>query len=70
MANEEKKIYWNVEGTGDLSVTVETLQEAVETIHYEFCEERIHNLIADIQYTITPIQMTEDDFNDLPEFNG
>lgn len=66
----EKKIYWVIESTGDLSITVQSLFEAKELIEGEFENEKEHEELESIQYTLSPVEMTEEEFNELPEFNG
>jgi hypothetical protein len=65
----EKKLYWLVESNGDLSVTIKDISRAEEIILADFDVETDDGKyeIDDLQYTVTPVMMTEEEFNNLPE---
>lgn len=65
----EKKLYWLVESNGDLSVTIKDISRAEEIILADFDVETDGGKyeIDDLQYTVTPVMMTEEEFNNLPE---
>ena len=65
----EKKWYWLVESNGDLSVTIKDISRAEEIILADFDVETDDGKyeIDDLQYTVTPVMMTEEEFNNLPE---
>lgn len=66
---ENTKTYWLVESNGDLSVTVENLEKAKALIESDFAHEKEDKDfdVENCQYTITPYQLTEEEFNNLPE---
>ena len=66
----KKNIYWLLEDNGDLSITLENLDQVKEQIEAYFEEDKNHSPVKEIQYTVTPVEMTERQFNNLPEFNG
>ena len=65
----EKKLYWLVESNGDVSVTIKDISRAEEIILADFDVETDDGKyeIDDLQYTVTPVMMTEEEFNNLPE---
>lgn len=67
----EKTLYWLVESNGDLSVTVKNIVEAKEIIEGDFAYESEDGEfeIDDLQYTITPVLLTKEDYENLPETN-
>lgn len=65
----KKELYWLVESNGDLSATIKNLSDAEIIIKGDFssqCEDDEFE-IDDLQYTITPVALTEEEFNNLPE---
>ena len=65
----EKKLYWLVESNGDLSVTVNNIEEAKSIIESDFASESEGGLygINDLQYTITPKMLTQKEYDELDE---
>lgn len=65
----EKKLYWLVESNGDLSVTVQDLPQVKEIIEGDFAnesEDGKHNF-DDLQYTVTPTMLTDEEYEGLGE---
>lgn len=65
----EKQLYWRVESNGDLSVTMEDIAQAKEIIEGDFENESKGGKyeIDDLQYTVTPIMLTQEEYEALPE---
>ena len=65
----EKKLYWIVESNGDLSVTTSLLEECKTIIENDFAMESEGGKfeIDDLQYTITPTMLTQEEYENLPE---
>lgn len=65
----EKRLYWLVESNRDLSVTVQDFAQVKELIEGDFANENEDGKfeIDDLQYTITPQMMTQEEFENLPE---
>ncbi len=68
----EKKLYWLLESNGDLSVTVENIEQAKDIIEVDFASENENGefVIDDLQYTITPKMLTHEEYQALGEWNG
>jgi len=66
-----KKIFWLVESNGELSVTVNNIQQAQILIEEDFAIESDGGTydIDDLQYTIIPKMMTQEEFDNLEEAN-
>lgn len=62
----EKKLYWLLEDNGDLSVYCESPEECTMLIVGEF-ESLERSEQEEIQYTITPVWMTQAEYDNLPE---
>ncbi len=65
----EKTLYWLVESNGDLSVTVQDIAQAKELIEGDFANESEGGLysIDDLQYTVTPKMLTQEEYEALGE---
>ena len=65
----KKKIFWQVESNGDLSVTVNDLSRVEEIIKADFVNENEGGEydIEDFQYTVTPVMLTQEEYENLPE---
>lgn len=62
----EKKIFYLVSSNQDLSNHVNNLHTAMELIQGDIdCQD--HGEIDELEYTIKPILMTEDEYEQLPE---
>lgn len=62
----EKKLYWLLEDNGDLSVYCESVEELTMLMEGEF-ESLERNEQEETQYTITPVWMTQQEYDNLPE---
>lgn len=62
----EKKVYYKFESNGDLSYTFRTLEGIHEIIESDL-EGVSHEEIEEFEYTITPVLMTDEEFENLPE---
>ena len=60
----EKKLYWLVESNADLSNTVQNLEQAKELIQGDFDNEEEKE---EVEYTITPIYLTDEEYEALPQ---
>lgn len=63
---KENKLYWQIESNIDLSVTVPSLMHVQQVIHIDFNElneEEAH----DVQYTVTPIWLTNEEYSKMPD---
>lgn len=65
----EKQLYWRIESNGDLSVTVEDISQAKVIIEGDFANESEDGQfeIDDLQYTVTPIMLTPEEYDSLAE---
>jgi len=63
----EKKIFWLVESNNGLSIITDVIQQAQEIIEEDFKieSEGGEYSISDLQYTVIPVLMTQDEFNKL-----
>ncbi len=66
----EKKLYYEVSDLGYIGQTVEDLESAMALIDADIVYQMEDEKEPELQYTITPVWMTEEEFNNLPEFNG
>lgn len=62
----EKKLFWRIESNEDTSLTVDNLPTC-QTIIETDIEGRPQSELEELQFTITPIFLTEDEYADLPE---
>ena len=68
----EKKLYYNLEcpstdGGGPITLCKRTLLEMIEAEIQQW--EGDQDLIAEpLEFKITPVEMTEDEFDQLPEY--
>jgi len=62
----EKKLFWRIESNEDTSLTVDNLPTC-QTIIEADIEGRPQSELEELQFTITPIFLTEDEYADLPE---
>lgn len=60
----EKKIYYLIRSNGDLSLTVADLLTCNTCINGEMEDAKQED---GIQFTVTPVLMTEEEFENLPE---
>jgi hypothetical protein len=63
----EEKIFWLVENNDDLSMTVADLSTAGDVIKSDFESYKDEYEIDDLQYTISPVMMTQEQFDNLEE---
>jgi hypothetical protein len=65
----EKQLYWLVESNGDLSTTIKDIADAKDIIEGDFAYESEDGEfdVEDLQYTITPQMITQDEFEALGE---
>jgi hypothetical protein len=61
----DKKLFWLLEDNGDTSVTLPDLKSAIDIIesHLEVPQSELEQY----QYTLTPVFMTDKEFENLPE---
>jgi len=65
----EKKLYYKLEDNGDLSCTCESIKICTDIMEGDILD--VHpNERGDVIYTITPIYLTEEEYNSLPEWLG
>lgn len=64
---EVKTLYWLVESNGELSNTVQDLEVAKALILGDYDNEKqdCHFDIEDLQYTITPVMLTQAEYEAL-----
>lgn len=62
----EKKLYWQIEDNGDLSCTCSSPEECLMILEGEF-NSLNDDEKEEAQYTITPVYLTEKEFENLPE---
>lgn len=60
-----KKLYWQLSDNGDVSKVVMDLSGAFEWIKNDDCIDESSN----VEYTLTPIWMTDEEYEALPEAN-
>lgn len=65
----EKKMYWRIESNEDTSVTVVDLPTC-QTIIEADIDGRPQNELEELQFTITPIFLTDEEYENLPEWEG
>jgi len=63
----DKKIYWLLEDNADLSITCENLETCTDLIQNEIDNLDGDTQVGDVQFTLTPKFMTEEEYNNLPE---
>jgi hypothetical protein len=65
----EKTLYWLLESNGDLSVTVQDIATAKDIIEGDFANESEDGKfeIDDLQYTVTPVMLTQAEYEALGE---
>ncbi len=64
--NMEKKTYWLVSSNGDVSVTCTNLTQCQEIIEIDF-ESLDQEGKEETVYTITPLLLTDEEYENLPE---
>lgn len=62
----EKKLYYLITSNEDLSITVESINTIAIIINEE-THGRPEDEVKELEFIITPVFMTEDEFNNLPE---
>lgn len=62
----EKKVFYKFESNGDLSYVFSTIEGIHEIIESDL-EGISNDEIGEIQYTITPFLMTDEEFENMPE---
>ncbi len=67
--DENKQLYWLVESNGDLSVTTHDLTTCKDIIENDYSVQGEGGLydVDDLQYTIKPIMITQEEYDALPE---
>jgi len=63
----EKKLYWLVESNSDLSVTTSRIEDCQTLIENDFKENSDGYDVEDFQYTITPLMLTQEEYDNLPK---
>lgn len=61
----DKKLYWLVESNGDLSVTCTA--DAIKDLIEGDLENTPSDEREDVEYTITPVWLTDEEYENLPE---
>ena len=61
----EKKLYWLLESNGDLSVTCPS--DAIKDTIEGDIENTPEDEREEVQYTITPVWYTDEEYSNLPE---
>lgn len=65
----EKELYLILSDNADCTIYLRNMREVSEHIDNDLGD--IHPQEREnVQYTITPVYMTEDEFNNLPEYEG
>lgn len=68
--NEEKQMYYCLSDNADLGgLYLSSMREVSEHIEMDLGDIQPSDR-ENVQYTITPIFMTEEDFDNLPEYEG
>jgi hypothetical protein len=62
----KKKLYYEFSDNGDISKIVMCLEDCMEWIRSE-TENVLDEYSDDVEYTIIPVWMTEEEFKNLPE---
>ncbi len=63
-----KKLYWHVTSNEDLSIFTSDLNEAKVLIEGDYDGyPELEREDIEVEYTLTPVYMTEEEFNNLPE---
>jgi hypothetical protein len=62
----EKKLYWEVESNGDLSFICNNLEDLTNLVENDF-DSLNEDEQEETQYTITPVWLTDEEYNELPE---
>lgn len=66
----EKEIYYKLSDNADLNgLYLRNIREVNEHIEMDLGDMK-PNEREDVEYTIQPVLMTEEDFNNLPEWEG
>lgn len=63
---EEKELYYKLEDNGDMSCVCKTSSEASEIMD-GYLSDWEPDKVEEVFFTITPVYMTESEFNALPE---
>lgn len=63
----EKQMYWLVESNGDLSVIIKDIADAAILIENDYKENQEGYDVEDFQYTVTPVMLTESEYEALGE---
>ena len=62
-----KKLYFQFSDGGNISKVVMPLDGCLEWIKVDECERKDEDELVDIQYTLTPILLTDEEYENLPE---
>lgn len=65
-----KKLYYQLQDSGDLNVTVHDLQGCYEIIDAYMPGLIKSEDVEDIQFTITPVMLSDEEYADLGEWEG
>lgn len=69
MSTLEKELYLILSDNADCTIYLRNMHEVSE--HIEMDLDDIHPQDREnVQYTIAPVYMTEEEFNSLPEYEG
>lgn len=68
--SEEKEIYYKLSDNADLNgLYLASMREVSEHIEMDLGDIHLSD-IENVQYTITPVYMTKEEFDNLPEYDG
>ncbi len=65
----EKKTYWWLQSNGDLSVTCNNIETCMDLLFNDFGDTE-NPMEEKIQYTITPVYYTDEEYAKLPEWEN
>ena len=66
----EKELYFKLSDNADLGgLYLRNMQEVSEHIEMDLGDIQLEDR-ENVEYTIQPVLMTEDEFNNLPEYEG
>ena len=63
----DKKLFFQFSDGADISKVVMQLDACLEWIKSDELEKKDENELSEIQYTITPVLMTDEEYENLPE---
>ncbi len=65
----EKKLYWKIQSNEDTNITFGDLESCKIIIEADI-EGRPQDEVEQLEFTITPVYLTEEEYDNLPEWDG